>query len=240
MSINYEIVLMSNLPPCGNDRRGLWIERVLRSSLNEEEAKSYREEVQKKYPAADGYFIDMRKMKNPSVDLPKSNYVERDYKTHYWHSPDKTHEQTMALIKERTEYYKNNIDEWRDIQDYYPPLVGGVNLSHARAIAWDLCSHKIVEMTKDLREIGGELILDMVSELTTLRNTAMMRQIRIDKLEEQMSKAEYTYEIIRVNDDNTIDFLESYDTFDEAVEYQKTNRSSENRIHIHVIPKESK
>jgi hypothetical protein len=55
-----------------------------------------------------------------------------------------------------------------------------------------------------------------------------------------MSKAEYTYEIIRVNDDNTIDFLESYDTFDKAIEYQKTNRSSKNRIHIHIIPKESK
>ena len=123
-----------------------------------------------------------------SDDLPKSNYVKRDYKTHYWHSEDKHHDEMMKLIRERTEYYKENIDEWREIQDYYPPLRDGVNLSYARAIAWDLCSHKIVEMTKDLREIGGELILDMVSELTTLRNSLIMRQVRIDELEKRLKK----------------------------------------------------
>ena len=124
------------------------------------------------------------------------------------------------------------------VADSYPPLLGGVDLSYARAIAWDLVSHKTVEMSKELRKSGGELILDMISELTTLRNSAMMRQIRIDKLEERMAKAEYTYEIIRVNDDNTIDILESYDTFNEALEDQKNKRyKNKDQVHIQIIPR---
>ena len=121
-----------------------------------------------------------------SDDLPKSNYVKRNYKTHYWHSEDKHHDEMMKLIRERTEYYKENIDEWREMQDYYPPLRDGINLSFARAIAWDLLSVKIVEATKDLRETSGELMLDMISELTTLRNSVIMKQLRIDAFEERL------------------------------------------------------
>lgn len=69
------------------------------------------------------------------------------------------------------------------MSDEYPPLLGGVNLSYARTVAWDLVSHKTVEMTKELRKSGGELILDMISELTTLRNSVIMKQVRIDELE---------------------------------------------------------
>lgn len=112
------------------------------------------------------------------------------YKPSYWHSEDKTHEQMMELMKQRTEYYKNNIDEWRQMQDFYPPLLGGINLSYGRAIAWDLVSHKTVEMTKELRKSGGELMLDMISELTTLRNSLIMRQVRIDELEKRLKKNE--------------------------------------------------
>ena len=43
-----------------------------------------------------------------------------------------------------------------------------------------------LNMTKELRKTGGELILDMISELTTLRNSVMMKQVRIDTLEERL------------------------------------------------------
>jgi hypothetical protein len=72
------------------------------------------------------------------------------------------------------------------MSEEYPPLLGGVDLSYARSIAWDLVSHKTVDMTKELRKTGGELILDMISELTTLRNSVMMKQVRIDTLEERL------------------------------------------------------
>lgn len=63
-----------------------------------------------------------------------------------------------------------------------PPLLGGVNLSRCRDLAWDTRSYKTVEATKELRSETGEMMLDMIAELILLRNTRVMLQVHSDQL----------------------------------------------------------